>query len=234
MSALLSSLLTEVTHSQSHSPTQSHTHSSDSTRLLTRLLVSDWQDSVEHIAPLVISLLTHSEPSEKLQGWRMLPVLLRSHYRTHSFIIKPLCQFIDKQSFVHSLNSSRGVSSVVVDAVSEGVSSIFALALDVSEVSSSVDGQLVKIITTLLDMMKDHTSGKTTTLLAMYVMSSVVTAKGRLFTPQHLNRVISTSFVLLSDGHLSGAAAELIAISVSYASTELYESVWKCLSNGKQ
>lgn len=231
MSALVSALLTEV--KQSNFGNDQDRKNTEG-KLISRLLLSDWNDSVEHITPILLGMIGHAEVSEKLQGWRLLPILLRSQYRRHIFVVKPLCQFIDKQSFVYNITAAKQYSTVLKNAICEGINSILALSLDVNEVSTSIEAQLVRIIGSSLDLMKDPSTGTTTALFAMNVMTSVSTAKGRLFTPQNLNKLISTSFQLLSDAHLSTTAARLLAVCVSHGSCDLYESIWKCLSNGKQ
>jgi hypothetical protein len=230
MAALVSALLTEV--NQSDFKTEQEKENAKA-KVISRLLLSDWNDSVEHIAPLLFSMIGHSEVSEKVQGWRLLPLLLRSQYRRHVFVVKPLCQFIDKQAFTYNIKDARQTPSVVTDAICEGVNSILALSLDVNEVSTSIDTQLVKLIASCLDLMKDPTTSVSTTLFAMQVMTKLVTAKGRLFTPQQLNKCISTSFHCLSDAYLYSTAANLMAVCASYGSCDLFESMWKCLSNGK-
>jgi hypothetical protein len=230
MSALVSSLLTEVNQSDFKSE---HEKENAKAKVISRLLLSDWNDSVEHVTPLIFAMIGHSEVCERLQGWRLLPLLLHSQHRRHACIVRPLCQFIDKQAFAHHIKEAHQSSSVVMDAVSEGVNSILALSLDVSEVSTSVDIQLVKLIGCSLDLMKDPASGVATILFALQVMTTLVTAKGRLFTPQQLNKAISTSFHFLSDPHLYSAAASLMAVCASFGSCELYESMWKCLSDGE-
>ena len=230
MSALVSSLLTEVNQADFKSEQEKENAKA---KVISRLLLSDWNDSIEHIAPLLFTMISHSEVSEKVQGWRLLPLLLRSQYRRHTFVVKPLCQFIDKQAFTYSIKEARQSSSLMLEVISEGVNSILAMALDVNEVSSSIDTQLVKLIASCLDQVKDSTTSVSTTQFAMQVMTTLVTAKGRLFTPQQLNKCISMSFQCLSDAHLYSTAAHLMAVCASFGSCDLFESMWKCLSNGK-
>lgn len=230
MSALVSSLLTEVNQSDFKSEQEKENAKA---KVISRLLLSDWNDSVEYIAPLLFTMIYHSEASEKMQGWRLLPLLLRSQYRRHIFVVKPLCQFIDKQAFTYSIKEARQLSSVMMEVIYEGVNSILAMSLDVNEVSNSIDTQLVKLISSCLDLIKDITTSVSTTLFALQVMTALVTAKGRLFTPQQLNRCISMSFHCLSDAYLYSTAANLMAVCASYGSCDLFENMWKCLSNGK-
>ena len=230
MSALVSALLTEVNQSEFKSEQDKENAKA---KVISRLLLSDWNDSVEHIAPLLFNMIGNSEVSEKVQGWRLLPLLLRSQYRRHVFVVKPLCQFIDKQALAYSIKEARQTSSAVMEAISEGVNSIVALSLDVNEVSTSIDTQLVKLTVCTLDLMRDPSSSVAATLFSLQVMTTLVTAKGRLFTPQQLNKTISTSFHLLSDACLYSAAANLLAVCASCGSSELFENLWRCLSSGK-
>lgn len=231
MSALVSSLLTEINQSDFKSEGEKE---NTKAKLISRLLLSDWNDSVESIVPLLFTMISHSEVTEKLQGWRLLPLLLRSQYRRHVFVVKPLCQFIDKQALVHSITTARQSSTLIMDAIGEGVNSILALSLDVNEVSTSIEGQLVKLIGSTLDVIKDPSSCVASSLFAMQVLTKVIIAKGRLFNPQQLNKIISASFLLLSDAQLNVAAANLLAVSAANGPCELYESMFKCLSHGNQ
>ena len=137
--ALVSALLTEVTQTQTSHQVVSKSSSSSSfisesshheeqAHILSRLLLSEWNESMTQTVPLVFSMLNHSETSEKVLGWKLLPVLLRSQYRCHISIVRPLCQLLDKQVLIHLIKEAPQTVPQVLNTISTALCGIFALS----------------------------------------------------------------------------------------------------------
>ena len=229
MSALLSSLLTEVT--KSHF-TDEQERETEKNKILSRLLLSDWKDSVQHIAPMIFKMIGHEDLSQKLQGWRFLTVLLQSGHRCESYVVKPLCQFIDKHALVRSIKGTVATSQTGMDTICQGLKCILALAIDVNDVSTSIDTQLGKIISACSDLMTDPAGNIPRASFSMQIMLMIITAKGRLCTPQQLHRCITSCFYCLPLSRLYRPAANLIGVCAANASSEMFDKLWKSLAAG--